>query len=119
MTNTIGAYIISTLANVVDIMLDEDATAAYPYAVYGLNVSEESTKNGPYRLAGTLRINLYADDFATLKLKNEAIIAALATALRTEQYRGKLQKTENTCDDGIWTAALEYSIAQYNIETED
>ncbi|MCQ2137887.1 MAG: hypothetical protein MJY60_04195 [Bacteroidales bacterium] len=117
MTNEIGTYIVSQLSSVISIMLTEDESTQHPYAVYALELSEETTKAGPYKLSGTLEIYVYADTYATLKSKSDSIRSTLATALRTEKFRGSLRSSSNRCDDGIWSCSLEYAVAQYNVQT--
>ena len=115
MTNTIGSYICSSLASVIPVMLDEDATNDYPYAVYAVQVAEANSKAGCYKLSGTLRLRVYADDYATAKEKGQAIKTALAAALRTQQYRGVLTNEMSECLDGLWQYDLDYNIAQYDV----
>lgn len=115
MTNTIGSYVCTTLTSVIPIMLDEDVTNDLPYAVYAVQVAESVSKAGAFKLNGTLRIRVYADDFATAKAKGTAIKAALGPALRTTEYRGQLQNEMSECIDGIWQYDLDYTVAQYSV----
>lgn len=115
MTNTIGTYVCTTLAEIIPIMLDEDVTNDLPYAVYAVQVAESCSKAGAFKLSGTLRIRVYADDYATAKDKGTAIKAALFPALRTEQYRGALQNEMSECVDGVWQYDLDYTVSQYSV----
>lgn len=114
MTNQIGTYITQQLSPILPIMLDEDATASYPYAVYSLDVAEQFTKSGPYRIYGTAHISIYADDYDTLKAKLDAVIATMNTSFRTHVYRGKQTTVRSTCEDGVWLASIDYIVMQYN-----
>jgi len=116
MVSTIGSKLVTTLTSIVNVMLDEDATNSYPYAVYRTQLSDVWTKGGVYKQTGRLYLTLYSQDYATAKTKIGLIKDAITTNMVGEQYRMVLTNDAATCDDGLWSWELEYNASEYAVQ---
>lgn len=119
MVSSIGSKLVTTLANIINVMLDEDATNSYPYAVYRTQLSDVWSKGGVIKQTGKMYITVYATDYATAKTKAGLIKDAIATDMVCEQYRCVLVSEAPTCEDGLWSWELEYNANEYAVPTPE
>lgn len=118
MTNTIAEKLVDTLDGIVDIGLDEEGTPGRPYAVYTLDVAPVYTKDGIYKLAGTLEIRIYGKAFGEVDAMTDLVRSAVASRMRCEEYRTHLNSDQSDETDDMYRHTLEYAVAQYNVPAQ-
>lgn len=113
MVSSIGSKLVTTLSDIINVMLDEDATNTYPYAVYRTQLSDVWAKGGVYKQTGKLYLSVYSTNYSDIKTKVGLIKAAIDNNMVCSQYRMVLTNDAASCEDGLWTWELEYNASEY------
>ena len=93
--------------------LSEDEIDSYPYVTFELPVEYRYTKDGAYRIAGSLTIRSVSDDFDQADGLRATIDAAIAGGFGGPTYSARLTDVRKDCMDGIWVIELDYILNQY------
>lgn len=116
MEDLIGTTITSTIDSIIGFGLPfylyEAESDTYPYAVYFYTPEYFSTKDGVYKIAADVTIQVYSMDFDEAFGKAQTIETALLAGMNTAQFRTRLSSTSKECVEGIWNVEFVYNIIQ-------
>ena len=116
MEDLIGTTITSTIDSIIGFGLPfylyEAESDTYPSAVYFYTPEYFSTKDGVYKIAADVTIQVYSMDFDEAFGKAQTIETALLAGMNTAHFRTKLSSTSKECVEGIWNVEFVYSIIQ-------
>lgn len=113
MINTIGEKLNEIASPFVPLYFAEAETESYPYAVYSMTAETARTKDGPYKIAAQVELNIYAPDYATAANIAEQLRGGIAQGMHSAQYSARLQEEQNDCLEGVWVFQMTYTINQY------
>ena len=116
MEDLIGTTITSTVNGIagfgLPFYLYEAEVDTYPYAVYFYTPDFFSTKDGVYKIAADVTVQVYSQDFDEAWNKAQTIETALLAGMNTAQFRTRLSTTSKECVEGIWNVEFIYNIIQ-------
>jgi hypothetical protein len=116
MEDLIGTTITSTVNGIAGFNLPfylyEAEEDTYPYAVYFYTPDFFSTKDGVYKIAADVTVQVYSQDFDEAWNKAQTIETALLAGMNTAQFRTRLSTTSKECVEGIWNVEFIYNIIQ-------
>lgn len=116
MEDLIGTTITSTIDSIIGFGLPfylyEAESDTYPYAVYFYTPEYFSTKDGVYKIAADVTIQVYSMDFDEAFGKAQTIETALLAGMNTAHFRTRLSSTSKECVEEIWNVEFVYSIIQ-------
>ena len=112
----IGKTITSTLAATegltVPFFLYEAEVDVYPYAVYYYNPEFFSTKDGVYKIAADVTLQVYSQDFDQAYANAVTIKDALIAGMNSNGFRTRVSTTSKECVEGVWNVEIVYNIIQ-------
>ena len=116
MEDLIGTTITSTVDSIIGLGLPfylyEAESDTYPYAVYFYSPEFFSTKDGVYKIAADVTIQVYSMNFDEAFVKAKTIESALLAGMNDSQFRTRLSSTSKDCVEGVWNVEFVYSIIQ-------
>lgn len=116
MEDLIGTTITSTVNGIagfgLPFYLYEAEEDTCPYAVYFYTPDFFSTKDGVYKIAADVTVQVYSQDFDEAWNKAQTIETALLAGMNTAQFRTRLSTTSKECVEGIWNVEFIYNIIQ-------
>lgn len=111
-SETIGTQLVTLLTGVVDIVLSEDQTETYPYAVYKQTVQPITDKMAVIGYESDMTIYVYSKDFDEAYQIMGNVKDAIASGMSGDGYTAFLQTEEKACLDEVWEIASNYRIIQ-------
>jgi len=116
MEDLIGTTVTSTVAAIENLTLPfylyEAEEDSYPYAVYYYTPEYHSTKDGVYKIATDLTLQVYSQDFDEAFSLAQTIETALIQGMNDTHFRTRLSTTSKECVEGIWNVQFVYNIIQ-------
>ena len=112
MEDSIGKALTATVGEITPIYLYEAETEDYPYAVYYYTPEFFSTKDGVYKIAADVTLQVYSDDFDGAYAMAGEIREALLEGMNGNAFRTQVSTVSKECVEGIWNIETVYKITQ-------
>lgn len=112
MEDRIGKTLTATLGDITPVYLYEAETDTYPYAVYWYEPEYFSTKDGVYKIAADVPVQVYSDSFDEAYALAGEIREALLSGMNGGAFRTRVSTTSKECEEGVWNIETVYNITQ-------
>lgn len=112
MEDQIGKAVESVVGNIIPFFLYEAEVDDYPYAVYFYTPEFFSTKDGVYKIATNLTLQVFSDDSDEALEKADTIRTALLAGMNTGKFYTKMSTTSKECVEGVWKIENVFRIIQ-------
>ena len=112
MEDLIGKTITSTVGDIVPFYLYEAEVDNYPYAVYFYTPEFFTTKDGVYKIAADVTLQVYSQDFDEAFDLVEDIKTELIEGMNDGSFRTRLTSTSKECVEGVWCVQYVYNVIQ-------
>lgn len=112
MVDMIGKTVVETVGDIVPLYLYEAEEDNYPYAVYLYTPEYSSTKDGVYKIATNLTLQVYSEDFDEAWAKSEAVKAAVMEEMNSGKFFTRISTVTKECVERVWKIETIYRIIQ-------
>lgn len=113
MTDSLRAKLVYACRNICPMVLSEDETKVYPYAVYDITSTPQMDKDGVYAFFGDTTIRVVSNDKSEADETVASIKSAIETAFRDGHSNFVPGNFSKDCQEGIWTIEMNYILKQY------
>ena len=113
MTDSLRAKLVYTCREICPMVLSEDETKVYPYAVYDITSVAQRDKDGVYAFFGETVIRVVSNVKSEADSTAAAIQSAVETAFRDGSSNFVPGDFSKDCQEGIWTIEMNYTLKQY------
>lgn len=113
MTDSLRAKLVYTCRNICQMVLSEDETDTYPYAVYDITSVAQRDKDGVYAFFGETVIRVVSNIKSEADSTATAIQSAVESAFRDGSSNFVPGDFSKDCQEGIWTIEMNYTLKQY------
>lgn len=113
MTDSIRAKLKYACRNICLMVLSEDETKVYPYAVYDVTSVAQRDKDGIYAFFGEATIRVVSNTKSEANTVADSIQQAVETAFRDGCSNFVPGDFSKDCQEGIWTIEMNYTLKQY------
>lgn len=113
MTDSLRAKLVYVCRNICTMVLSEDETKLYPYAVYDITSKAQMDKDGVYAFFGDTTIRVVSNVKSEADETAASIKSAIETAFRDGQSNFVPGDFSKDCQEGIWTIEMNYTLKQY------
>lgn len=112
MVDQIGIALKSVASDIIPFYLYEAEEDNYPYAVYFYTPEFFSTKDGVYKIATNLTVQVYSNDSDDALEKSDALRSAILTRMNTGKFFTRLSTTSKECVERVWKIETVFRIIQ-------
>ena len=113
MTDSLRAKLVYACRNICQMVLSEDETDTYPYAVYDITSVAQRDKDGVYAFFGETVIRVVSNIKSEADSTATAIQSAVESAFRDGSSNFVPGDFSKDCQEGIWTIEMNYTLKQY------
>lgn len=113
MTDSLRAKLVYTCREICPMVLSEDETKVYPYAVYDITSTAQMDKDGVYAFFGETVIRVVSNVKSEADSTAAAIQSAVESAFRDGSSNFVPGDFSKDCQEGIWTIEMNYTLKQY------
>ncbi len=113
MTDSLRAKLVYACREICPMVLSEDETKVYPYAVYDITSVAQRDKDGVYAFFGETVIRVVSNAKSEADTTAAAIRQAVETAFRDGSSNFAPGDFSKDCQEGIWTIEMNYTLKQY------
>ena len=113
MTDSLRAKLVYACREVCPMVLSEDETKVYPYAVYDITSVAQMNKDGVYAFFGETVIRVVSNVKSEADTTAAAIQSALESAFRDGYSNFVPGDFSKDCQEGVWTIEMNYTLKQY------
>ena len=113
MTDSQRAKLVYACREICPMVLSEDETKVYPYAVYDITSVAQRDKDGVYAFFGETVIRVVSNAKSEADTTAAAIRQAVETAFRDGSSNFAPGDFSKDCQEGIWTIEMNYTLKQY------
>ena len=113
MTDSLRAKLVYACRNICPMVLSEDETKVYPYAVYDITSVAQRDKDGIYAFFGDTTIRVVSNQKSEADATATSIQSAVETAFRDGKSNFVPGDFSKDCQEGIWTIEMNYTLKQY------
>jgi len=113
MTDSLRDILVYICKDVCPMVLSEDETEQYPYAVFDMTTSPLIDKDGVFAYTGDCKIRVVSNNPDDVDTKAAAIQSAITSSMRSSTLFSRLDDSTKECVDGIWTYEMNYTLKQY------
>lgn len=113
MTDSLRAKLVYTCREICPMVLSEDETKVYPYAVYDITSVAQMDKDGVYAFFGETVIRVVSNVKSEADTTAAAIQQAVEAAFRDGSSNFIPGDFSKDCQEGIWTIEMNYTLKQY------
>ena len=113
MTDSLRAKLVYACREICPMVLSEDETKVYPYAVYDITSVAQRDKDGVYAFFGETVIRVVSNAKSEADTTAAAIRQAVETAFRDGSSNFAHGDFSKDCQEGIWTIEMNYTLKQY------
>ena len=112
MEDQIGQAVESVVGSILPFFLYEAEVDDYPYAVYYYTPEYSSTKDGVYKIATDLTLQVFSNDSDEALDKAETVRTALLEGMNSGKFYTKMSTTSKECVEGVWKIENVFRIIQ-------
>ena len=112
MEDCIGKALTATVSGISPVYLYEAETDEYPYAVYYYTPEFSSTKDGVYKIAADVTLQVYSDSFDEAYALAGEIREALLSGMNGAAFMTRVSTMTRECVEGVWNIETVYKITQ-------
>ena len=112
MEDSIGKALTATVGDITPVYLYEAETEDYPYAVYYYTPEFFSTKDGVYKIAADVTLQVYSGDFDEAYALAGEIREAILSGMNGNAFMSRVSTVSKECVEGIWNIETVYKITQ-------
>lgn len=112
MEDQIGKSVVEAVKDILPFFLSEAESDEYPYGVYFYTPEYSSTKDGIYKIATDMTVQIYSDDFDVAWSKSEAVKTAIMAEMNSGKFFTRISSTSKTCVERVWNIETIYRIIQ-------
>ena len=113
MTDSLRAKLVYTCREICPMVLSEDETKVYPYAVYDITSTAQQDNDGIYAFFGDTTIRVVSN----IQSEADAIAASIQQAVESAFRDGNSNFVpgdfSKNCSEGVWTIEMNYTLKQY------
>jgi hypothetical protein len=113
MTDSLRAKLVYICREICPMVLSEDETKVYPYAVYDITSVAQRDKDGIYAFFGETTIRVVSNVKSEADSTAAAIQSAVETAFRDGYSNFVPGDFSKDCQEGIWIIEMNYTLKQY------
>ena len=113
MTDSLRAKLVYACREVCPMVLSEDETKVYPYAVYDITSVAQMNKDGVYAFFGETVIRVVSNVKSEADTTAAAIQSAVESAFRDGYSNFVPGDFSKDCQEGVWTIEMNYTLKQY------
>ena len=113
MTDSLRAKLVYACRNICPMVLSEDETKVYPYAVYDITSVAQMDKDGIYAFFGETVIRVVSNDKSEADSTAASIQSAVESAFRDRTSSFVPGEFSKDCEQGVWTIEMNYTLKQY------
>ena len=113
MTDSLRAKLVYACREICPMVLSEDETDTYPYAVYDITSVAQRDKDGVYAFFGETVIRVVSNVKSEADSTATAIQSAVESAFRDGSSNFAPGDFSKDCQEGIWTIEMNYTLKQY------
>jgi hypothetical protein len=113
MTDSLRAKLVYACRNICPMVLSEDETKVYPYAVYDITSVAQMDKDGIYAFFGDTVIRVVSNVKSEADETAASIQSALEAAFRDGVSNFVPGDFSKDCEEGVWTIEMNYTLKQY------
>lgn len=112
MVDMIGQAVVAAVGDIIPFFLYEAEEDDYPYAVYFYTPEYSSTKDGVYKIATDLTLQVYSEDFDEAWQKSEEVKSAVMEGLNSGKFYTRISTVTKDCVERVWKIETIYRIIQ-------